>query len=207
MKTQLLCLIFTLAGTFIFSSKSHAQAYCILRDPNREIRALYPEFTGYRSIVRSIDKKVYDQMTKELPTIRLYLAELGRHTLYVPVRGKGTLGIVHPRSEPTRSGLMDIVWSLDLNLRIKDFRFQRCRSQSRASLDTESFRAQLRGKNFAELRALLNEQCNALRPNVLKIPKGAETLAVNTIRCALKTILVTRIAWADDLVELQKSTG
>ena len=195
MKTLLNSLLLLVAALFACPSAGHAQAYCILRDPIREIASLYPDADRLNSIVRTIDKEVYSKMEAKLPAIRLYLSELGRHTLYVPAKGGVAQGIVHPRSEATKFGLVDVVWSLDKELRIRDFRFQRCRGKARLELESEVFKAQVRGKSFKELRLLLDKEGKALSAGGIQVKAEARELAVSVIRCALKTILITELAW------------
>ena len=67
-------------------SAVHAQAFCALRDPNRQIYRLFPKATSYRSIVRTVGKDARREVGARLP-FNLHFNELGRHTLYVPMRG------------------------------------------------------------------------------------------------------------------------
>ena len=195
MKTIRNSLLLLAITFFLGPSPGHAQAYCILRDPIREITSLYPEADRLNSIVRTIDKEVYNKMESKLPAIRLYLSELGRHTLYVPAKRTEALGIVHPRSEATKFGLVDVVWSLDKDLRIRDFRFQRCRGEARLEVESEAFKAQVRGKSFEQLRLLLSKDGKSLSEGGIQVKEEARELAVSVIRCALKTILLTELAW------------
>lgn len=183
----------------MFAQSGFGQAYCVLRNPTREIKALAPECPSYRSVVRTIDKHVFDKMKNRLPNIPLYLAEMGRHTIYLPVKEGKATGIIHPRSIPTNKGLTDIVWEFDFNLRVRDFRFQRCRHRSREYLESAEFLEKIRGKDFDALRSLLNEKGDALKPGSLSLPPEAVPLATAVIQCALKAILCTEIAWGDAL--------
>lgn len=174
------------------------QAYCALRDPTRRIYESYPDATSFRSLVRTVDEQVRQQVSQELP-FTIHFNELGRHTLYLPVQDGRPIGLVHARSEAGKWGLSEIVWSLTPGLQVEDFSFQRCRSRKRTAVETESFKRQLRGKSFSELKRMLTADGTALRPDQLNIQDESAELAATVVRSALKTIAVTRLTWARDL--------
>ena len=178
------------------------QAYCALRDPTRQIHQIFPEATSHRSIVRTVDKTARAATLEKLP-VPIYFSELGRHTLYVAMKGKTPLGYVHVRSERSDWGLMEVAWGLNLNLEIVDYRFQRCRSPLEEQFESDAFRAQLQGKSLTTLGALLDAE-GQLRPKLLRVPAKGSALATKLIHCALKTIVVTETTWARDLDELQR---
>jgi hypothetical protein len=193
--------VFSLAGLGL-AGRVEAQAYCALRDPVRALNEFYPAASGYRSIVRTIGADAREAVGSALP-FGLHLSELGKHTLYVAFDHDRPIGLVHVRSEKGEWGLVEIAWSLDLELKVKGFRFQRCRSASRAALEQGAFEEQLSGKGFDELRAMLSEDGQSLGTGKLTVPEGAELLAGTVLRSALKTILVTKEVWAADLAGLR----
>ena len=180
---------------------AHAVAYCALRDPYSAIQTLYPEADSHYSIVRIISPETRDYVGENLP-FSLHFNELGKHTLYVVTENQRPMGLIHARSEPYSWGLVEIVWSLNTDLSIRDFKFQRCRSKSCKYLETDEFKTQLQGKNQAELKKLLASDGQSLREGVLKVPQGAESLALSVVRSALKTSVVTEYAWRDDLIAI-----
>ena len=198
--------VFLVIGLLLVSGFAQAQAFCALRDPKTGIYDLYPEADNYRSIVRTVDTTIKQVVEERLPPETLHFSELGRHTLYVALKDQNPVGFVHVRSEESRWGLVEIAWALDMNLRIVDFRFQRCRSSQKKHLEDESFRAQLKGKSYSDLKELLQPGTSLLAPGALAIPDGAEELAEVLIRCALKTTLVTELAWAED-IQLLRAEG
>ena len=103
------------------------------------------------------------------------------------------------RPEITRWGIMEITWSLDADLRVRDFAFQRCRNRRRAILESDDFKQQLRGKSFDELLKLLNGNGSNLRANGLNVDSQDTEFAAAIVRCALKTIAVTGIVWDDEV--------
>lgn len=190
------------ACSFMVPADAFGQAYCALRDPTRHVYKSFPEAKTYRSIVRTVDESVRQQVSQQLP-FTLHFNELGRHTVYVPVVGERPLGLIHARSEKGRWGLVEIVWSLDPGMHVLDYTFQRCRSRAKTAVETDKFKQQLIGKGFNDLRKMLSEDGKTLRPGALKVAKSAEDLAATLIRSALKTIAVTRLVWSSDLSAIQ----
>ena len=191
-----------LAALAAVAPSPNAQAYCALRDPNGSIRELYPGSDSHRSIVRTVTNATRETLAKRLP-FTLHFNELGKHTVYAVQRDGRPNGIVHVRSEPGSWGLVEIAWSLSLDLEVEGFRFQRCRDRNKRALETEEFARQLRGKSFADLLSMMSADGNALVDGALEVPGAAEELALVVVRSALKTIAVTEVEWSEDLAELR----
>jgi hypothetical protein len=109
------------------------------------------------------------------------------------------LGYVHVRSEQSKWGLVEIIWALDKDLKIKDFTFQRCRSPKKKILDNEDFRNVFIGKSYEELKTLLSSDGKTANKILLDRAKGAPELASVVLRCALKTLLITDLLWGEEL--------
>ncbi len=199
---QLITSLLWLALAAAASSTAWAQAYCALRDPVRQVYELYPGATSYRSIVRTVGAKHRLIIAERLP-FTMHFTELGRHTLYVALDGNKPIGLVHVRSERGQWGLVEIAWATDLDMRIVDFKFQRCRERAKSLLDTEEFRAQLIGKGVGDLVGMLNSDYSGVNPSFLQVPAGAEKLAAVVIRCGAKTLAANEVVWGEDLKEIR----
>ena len=190
----LFALSFSLQGEAL---AQRAEAFCALRDPNREIRLLSPKYESFDSIIRKISQEERVKILKEVP-FPIHFDELGQHTLYV-VRGKEEVsGYVHVRSEPFSWGLVRIAWMMDTNLDVTGFRFQRCRSPHRAELESEAILSQFSDKSIRELSLLLTPDGERLSSERFKVSEGAEELASLLIRSAIKTRVVTGIVWESE---------
>ena len=177
--------------------QSDAVAYCALRDPVEAIRFLYPHADGHRSIVRAIDSSTREQILNLL-SFSLHFNELGKHTLYTILNGTTAIGFVHVRSEPASWGLMEIAWALDPDLTVKNFMFQRCRSEDCSAQTIEKMLSVLADKSIDELRTYLTDDGQSLHAEIaqnLKIDNTEFVAAV--VRSALKTIAVTQETWGD----------
>ena len=101
------------------------QGFCSLRNPQAKIKALYPNCQNFKTIVSSIDETTRKELNQLLP-FPLHYYEIGRHDLYLINKDEEIEGLIHSRSEQSKWGLIEIVWSLGLDLTVKDFAFQRC---------------------------------------------------------------------------------
>jgi len=197
MKRLLLISLTACLTVSCIAQSAQAQAYCALRDPVRQIGELYPGLS-YLSNVGVVTTETRKAVGARLP-FTLHFNELGSHTLYTVTKDDTTVGYVHVRPEITRWGIIEITWSLDADLRIKDFAFQRCRNRRRTVLESEDFKKQLRGKSFDELLQLLDNNGKDISANGLKVNSVDHEFAAAIVRCALKTIAVTKIVWEDEV--------
>ena len=196
-------LIFIIA--LLLSPYVWAEAYCGLRDPVAMISKLYPNYQSYRSIVRTIDARTRIKVSEQLPGMPLHFGELGRHTLYV-IEAKGmTQGFVHVRSEQTRWGLVEIAWAIDLEMKIIDFQFQRCRHSDRKYLETSISRSVFQGKSLNGLMLLYDFNNNRPSTAYYKQVKHQGDLSDSVLKCAMKTLLVTQIVWQKELDSINQS--
>ena len=178
-----------------------AQAYCELRDPTRSIRSLFPKSSNYQSVVRTIDKASRKRINSLIPLKDgLHFNELGQHTLYTVYQKKRPVGFVHVRAEQSRWGLIEVAWAISLDLKIIDFRFQRCRNPRKRALQKDENKAFLKQKSLKELRALLTKEDESLKSSKNIVP-GAEQLSAALVRCAIKTLVTTAVSWRSEVVE------
>ena len=196
---------FWIGGSLALVTVAHGpaalgEAFCSLRDPVREIYEIFPETTHYRSIVRQIDEAHREDLAARIP-LALHYDEFGRHTLYVTYEDDKVLGYVQVRSEQTEWGLVEIAWGLTPELRVRDFRFQRCRYPQRGLVEDASFRSQLVGLDLDGMVALLPGDRSTKSLSSFQTPRGAEGLVAALIRCGAKTIAVTQTVWSEDLVD------
>lgn len=161
----------------------------------------FPEADGFRAIVREVSADERGIVDDDLP-FTVHFNELGKHTLYVALRHERPVGIIHTRSEESPYGLVEIIWFLTLDLEVKSFRFQRCRSPRGEPLERSSFAESLIGCDFARLRTFLTPS-GELSDTVTGFPKRGKQLARTVIRSALKTIVVTKAVWTSQLEGLR----
>ena len=178
--------------------------YCSLRDPSHQIYDMYPTATGYRSVVREINNETQVEVGQQIP-FPLLQGELGQHTLYVPVEGDDPLGYIQIRSELTEWGLAEIVWALDTNRAVVDFRFQRCRGRACNSVLDKGLRELLQGLDQAGLMALLNDDGELKQELTASMSEDERMLAGVVTRSAIKVIAVIESGWSNTVQELAQN--
>lgn len=161
----------------------------------------YPESDGYRAIVREVDTEARNYVERRLP-FRVHFNELGDHTLYVALRGKRPLGLIYVRSEESEWGLTEIAWHLSLDLRVREFKFHRCRNRYRNALEQSLFAKKLTGLDYESVIALLT-RTGRLGEVRRYVPRGAEELATTVVRSAAKALVVIHSVWNAELEKLQ----
>jgi len=195
MKLLLLLLLLVINNCF-------ADAFCSLRDPVSQINTLYPNHESYLSFVKKIDNQTRKIVQENLPNNDLHFGELGQHTLYVVVEKQNTVGYVHVRSEQSDWGLVEIVWAIDVNFNIVDFTFQRCRSPEKAELVKNEFKKVIIGRDFEQLKQYLAKDGISANQTLFSQINTDSKLVSVVLRCALKTLLLTKVVWHDELKEL-----
>lgn len=178
------------------SGRAEAVAYCSLRDPVSAIQEFFPNMTDYRSLLGSVEIDVRERLNDEL-SYDMHFNEFGKHTLYLVYSGRAPIGLVQARSEKGDWGLDEIAWALDVEMKIRDFRYQRSRSQGRDEIEQQRFKNELIGKDFQALKDMLTEDGTRLVNPPEHLSHEAEALAATVIRSALKTILVTETVWGN----------
>lgn len=198
MNTKYLTLLFSMALVLVPTAKIFGQAYCALRDPVRQVYALFPTATSFRSVVKVVDENARTKVRENSP-IDLHFNELGKHTLYVVYEKELPLGFIHVRSELSEWGLAEIAWALSPDLKILDYSFQRCRSIYRKALESDPIKQELRNKGFPELKNYVSKNKSESPTTLHGLPKGSKKLGQTVIQCALKTTLLTEIVWHSEV--------
>lgn len=189
---QLVCFLGVLASA---PGVASGQAFCALRAPKEAIKDLYPESTGYESIIRTVGTHEQAQVQKRSP-LTLHFSEFGCHTLYVVRKDRMPIGFVRVQSQESRWGLVEVSWSLDLNLKIREFYLQRCRDPKRKALESGDLIASLRGLGAKQVSDWINPKGQVELPKDADVPPEALELAHSVVESGLKALLVTDIAWA-----------
>lgn len=198
-------LILTLIVQLFVITQVYA-AFCSLRDPVSAIQMLYEQGSEVRSIVVNITEKNRSSV-KELIPFTIHQSEVGKHTLYVVYKDSEHKGFLQARSELAKWGLVEIAWAINIDRSIKGFYYQRCRSPQCNEPITKHINNVIQGKSFSQLKALLSESGETLSPDGIESFKYAPTLALLTLRSALKTLAITDISWKEDIGKLSKIKG
>jgi len=190
MRRRLLCLVLVLGCLPGVSAHS---ASCALRSPDRQIYEIFPKATRFKSITALLGQQARSAVEKRLGSA-LDLSDLGTHTIYLVLRGKQPIGFVHARSELGKNGTIELVWGLDLDLKMVAFRVQRSREASTDLIRSKTFQQKVLGGE-THLRSMLGEANSRLDTKGIQVEERARGIAHRVVLCGLKTRLITEIVF------------
>ncbi len=193
--SRLNCFLIVMAGVLAAPGLAGA-ANCVLRNPSRQIEQMFPDFTRSRSFVVRVDDDVKRRIEKVLGS-PLTQTDLGQHTAYVVLKGSVPIGFVHARTENGKRGSVELVWAMDLDLTIRDFRVQRSREKHTDLIKTDAFRETMTGRDLAGLRTMLTVGNDDVNLSMLGVPQSARSIAHCVVLCGIKTMIITELAFAD----------
>ena len=169
-------------------------ANCALRNPDRQIYEMFPHAASYRSVVQKVDATVKPAIEERLGS-RLAFVDLGKHTIYLVFREGVPLGFVHARSAVGKFGSVELVWAMDLDMMIKDFRVQRSREKHTNAIRSDNFRNLLIGRGVRQVCSLLSDSNKAIDTAALHLPADAGQIAHLAVICGAKTLIITDLAF------------
>jgi len=140
--------IFMVILSLMLSLQNNSEAaLCAFRNPDRDTYKLFPQATGYKSVIKTITpeaKKVIEDFLGR----PLDYNEGGEHTFYRVLREEEVIGIIRPHAERGKYGIIEIVWAFTPDGKIVDFVIQRSRERGSNKLRSEKFRKQFKGKGL-----------------------------------------------------------
>jgi hypothetical protein len=129
---------------------------CDLNDPDRDVRRLFPESTGYKTLYVSIAQKGGNALLRQIEERLgdrfqgLYETADVPYTMYQIFRSKDLIGYIHGVNQKGQYGGIQVFLALDLEGNIRAFYFQRLTSQYAKSLRESAFGQQFAGLNLKD---------------------------------------------------------
>ncbi len=193
--SRLNCFLIVMVGVLAAPGLAGA-ANCALRNPNRQIYQIFPDATRYRSVVVSVGDDVKRRIEEVLGS-SLTQTDLDKHTAYVVFKERVPIGFVHARTENGKLGSIELVWAMDLDLTIRDFRVQHSHENHTDLIETDAFRETMTGRDLAGLRTMLTVGNDDVNLSMLGLPQSARSIAHCVVLCGIKTRIITELAFAD----------
>lgn len=138
------------------SSVLFAAVGCELNDPDRDVKRLFPDSTGYKTIYVSIAQKdgasLQQQIEKRLGDrfTGLYETLDVPYTMYQVFRGRELIGYIHGVNQKGRYGGIQVFVALDLEGNILSFYFQKLTSKQAKALRSPEFGQLFVGLNLKD---------------------------------------------------------
>jgi hypothetical protein len=143
------------AAAVIFGAAAltvYAAVGCDLNDPDRDVKRLFPESTGYKTLYVSIAKKGGDELLRRIEArlgdkfTGLYETADVPYTMYEITKGPEVIGYIHGVNQKGTYGGLQVFLALDKAGVIRGFYFQKLTSRA-----AKAFRAQSFGEQFLGL--------------------------------------------------------
>ncbi len=159
----MLKLLFGIIFLFGVYTNSFAAVGCSLDDPDRDVKRLFPESSGYltkfitlkeiggQALLSKVEEKLGDKFDTVYESLDVPYA------YYVILKGKDTVGYIHGVNQKGKFGVLQLVVAVDLQGKIISFYYQRMSSPESANFRKTKFTDQFKGLSlldFAEYDVL-----------------------------------------------------
>jgi hypothetical protein len=133
-----------------FYASAFAAIGCSLDDPDRDVKRLFPESSGYRTTFITL-QEIGGKVLKEKIEERLgdkfdnvYESLDVPYAYYTVLKGKEPVGYIHGVNQKGRFGVLQLVIATDLNKRIVSFYYQKISSGESAKFRDPGFTSQFK---------------------------------------------------------------
>jgi hypothetical protein len=149
-------LLQTAAGLLLGAAALYAAVGCDLNDPDRDVKRLFPDSTGYKTLYVSIAKKGGDELLGKIEA-RLGDSFKGLfetadvpYTMYEIYKGAGLIGYIHGVNQKGTYGGLQVFLALDLKGVIRGFYIQKLTSRAAKAFRDPAFGNQFLGLSLED---------------------------------------------------------
>lgn len=136
---------------------AYAAVGCSLNDPDRDVKRVFPESTGYKTTFITIKEKGGEVLKKAIEEKLQDALEPVYESLDVPyafytvLKGKDIIGYIHGVNQKGKYGGMQIIIATDTADRITNFYYQKMSSPEAGRFMDSTFTGQFRGVTLDDL--------------------------------------------------------
>lgn len=140
----------------LLSGRAFAAVGCDLNDPDRDVKRLFPDSTGYKTEYLSVEKvgggPLYQKMEAALGDkfSGIYEKIDVPYTVYTVLKDGAPIGFIHGVNQKGKYGGMQVVLALDTKGVIQSFYFQKLTSKQAAALRSPDFGNQFKGLSLRD---------------------------------------------------------
>jgi hypothetical protein len=200
------------------SSRLPAAVGCDLNDPDRDVKRLFPESTGYKTVYVSIAKKGGDVLLRDIEARLgdgfkgLYETADVPYTMYRIYKGADIIGYIHGVNQKGHFGGIQVFLALDLEGTIKAFYVQKLTSKGAKAFRDEAFGHEFAGlslKDFYRFDPVSGKETPPGRISAIKnpAPDSADDFAAIMRAVKKNLILVDEFLLDNKHLHYFKSAG
>jgi hypothetical protein len=151
-----LCILHFAFCIAVFAQAAWGAVGCELNDPDRDVKRLFPESTGYKTHYVSILNKGGEPLLAKIETKLgdkfkgIYETIDVPYTIYEIFTNKKTVGYIHGVNHKGQFGGIQVFLVMDLEGRIKGFYIQKMTSKYAGKLRDANFGKQFQGLTFKD---------------------------------------------------------
>jgi len=133
------------AGLILAAAALYAAVGCDLNDPDRDVKRLFPESTGYKTLYVSITKRGGQELLRKIEarlgdTFKgLFETADVPYTMYEIYKGADLVGYIHGVNQKGTYGGLQVFLALDLRGVIRGFYFQKLTSRAAKAFRDPAF--------------------------------------------------------------------
>lgn len=172
---------------------------CDLNDPDRDVKRLFPDSTGFKTFYVSISRKGGDALLREIE------ARLGDtfhglfetadvpYTMYEIYKGEALIGYIHGVNQKGTYGGLQVFLALDLEGNITAFYMQKLTSRAAKAFRDPAFGARFAGlslKDFYAYDVVSGKESPAGRVGLIRNPDPASEADFRAVLRATKKNLI-----------------
>jgi hypothetical protein len=205
--------VFLLSFAFVLgiSTSVFGAVGCDLNDPDRDVKRLFPESTGYKTAYLSVDKLGGQPLLQEIETRLgdkfqgLYETIDVPYTVYTIYKGDNIIGYIHGINQKGQYGGLQVFLSYDAKGAIQDLYYQKMTNRKAAELRSADFAKQFAGLTLADFQSYNPQTADGGSAKVVAIknPSSGDATDFNaTLRAVKKNLILM-----DIFVFNKKNTG
>ncbi len=196
MKFKYLSLILVLFWSF----RIFAAVGCDLNDPDKDVKRLFPQSTGFKTIYTSIKEKGGDVLLQKVEDRLgdkfkgLYETADVPYTMYKIFKNKEIIGYIHGVNQKGSYGGLQVFLALDTNGKVVGFYYQKLTSKFGKEFRSKDFAEQFIGltlKDFLNYDVVAHKAKGTTKVTNIKNPAPqAEDDFNSTLRAAKKNLIL-----------------
>ena len=199
------------AGLILLPSVLAAAVGCSLSDPDRDIKRMFPQSTGYKTSFVTLKEKAVEREGEPgvAKTLEAIEAKLGDkldpvyesadvpYAFYTVLEGTEVIGLVHGVNQKGTYGGMQLILATDLTGKIVDFYYQKISSPEASRFRDKAFTQQFRGLTLFDFLlhdGQVKKEGAADRIAVIKDPSAKNHQDfLNTLRGIKKNLILLEL--------------
>jgi hypothetical protein len=139
-----------------FYTCAFAAVGCSLDDPDRDVKRLFPDSSGYKTTFitlkeiggEPLEKDVENKLGDKLDPVYENL-DVG-YAYYAVLKGKDAVGYIHGVNQKGKFGVLQLVVATDLNGKILEFYYQKISSPESTKFRSNAFTEQFKGLSLED---------------------------------------------------------